>query len=179
MGRRLGSIVVLWLASHVTACDDVRTSASLRLHGDGGSGVTARWTYEDDDVELDLSLTSVRSDAGCSTHASLDVEQAFEDPERHELAPTPCEELELDPSGDLLLDGVATGHDWSLERLEVDVDAKRMALGPWIAPTGERHRFLLESPRCDARRFCECPSVTHVHGVETTVMALGNTCDTP
>lgn len=173
------------LAAASAGCEDARTSSEFERSavdagGDAGAGqqLRASWRYRSPEVDVDIELVSVESAAHCLTSARLRVDEAAAGARVYRLPETPCSELRLGADGDLVLLSSPTGHDWSAEPIDVDLEHELIRMGPWHDP--ERaisYRFALGAPPCADDPSCECPRLERRAGEQTNALELARDCD--
>jgi hypothetical protein len=161
-------------------CGGSAVGSELEVEGRGdGAGTTARgsWTYASTEVDVAAVLFTQRGPDGCTTTAELTIDKATAAPERYRLEATDCSVLALTESGDIVLYGSPTGHDWSPEPLRVDTAEELIELGPWTpAEAGApSYTFTLAAPPCGGD--CDCPFLRRRAGSEDLVLELPRSCD--
>ena len=181
--KRVKSVLwtfVLPVLALALGCGGRATGSKLEVdYDDGGSAAMrarASWTYLS--PEVDVHATLVSETAGeCLTTASLVVDTATSGPETYRLEPTACSLLELQATGDIVLYGSVTGHDWSTETLRVDTERELIELGPWTPPEpgAAAFRFTLAAPDCGGG--CSCPFLRRRTGDQDLMLELARDCD--
>lgn len=140
----------------------------------------AEWTYRSFEVDATLVLVTRVTPESCISIGSLTVNDALSPKQLYELMPTECPMLELTESGDIVLQGDATGHDWSRESLSVDTDAEIITLGPVTLTNAEglaaSYRFTLSSPACPDDSACQCGLLRRIAGTMNLDLSLGRRC---
>ena len=166
------------------ACEDASTSSSFEESAaDAGAGagahqLRAEWRYRSAEVDVDIELITVEGSEQCTTTARLRVDEALEGARVYRLDATPCSDLRLGDDGDLVLRLAPTGHDWSAEAIDVDLDHEVIRMGPWHDEDHAiSYRFALGSPPCSDDPDCECPRIERRAGSETSTLELAHACD--
>jgi hypothetical protein len=124
---------------------------------------------------VDADLMTTRDGSDCRTEGRLFIDQLAAAAEVHQTDPLDCAELELTATGDIVLRGLETGHDWSNEPLDLDRDRELIRLGPWTSPEPSltTFRFELSAPACGA---CTCTQLVRRAGGVDTLLPLGRDC---
>lgn len=171
------------LLAMALGCGPTRTDSSLAVvpaaagaAGAAPESVHAQWSYRSGEVDVDADLMTTRDGDDCRTEGRLLIDSITSAAEVHYTEPLACAELELTASGDILLSGLGTGHDWSTEPLEVDRDRELVRLGPWTSPDEPptAYRFELSAPACGG---CSCTRLVRSAGGVETLLELGRDCD--
>jgi hypothetical protein len=162
-------------------CEDDDASSRLDVtRKDDTVQRRAEWTYRSFEVDVTLVFVTRVSPESCVSTGTLTVDDALSAKALYELLPTDCAELELTETGDIVLKGDPTGHDWSLESLSVDTDAEVVTLGPVTLENAEgqalSYRFTLSSPECPDDRDCSCGLLRRVAGTMNLDLSLGRRC---
>jgi hypothetical protein len=165
----------------VASCGDASTDSSFVVTESDGSGalkLDAVWRYRSPKVDIDIMLTTIEDSETCSTTARLSVDKAVVGTVLHRIGPVGCSEVRLTDMGDLVLHGQTTGHDWSIEPLDVDTDRELIRLGPWLdVASNTDYRFTLASPKCKARPSCECPRLDRDANGDRISLEFGSDCN--
>lgn len=172
---------LLWLGLVALGCgeDDASSRLDVTEHDDVVER-RAEWKYESFSVDVVLTFVTRVDAESCLSTGTLTVDDALSAKARYELAPTECGELELTETGDIVLKGAPTGHDWSLESLSIDTDAEIITLGPVSLPNAEGQvlsfRFALLAPPCPDDPSCDCGILQRFEGSLHTELSLGKRC---
>jgi hypothetical protein len=165
------------------ACGDPSTRSGLEVTEQGdATEFRATWQYSSFELDVDLSLTTLQSEASCESRGTLVVNDVVSASERYALAPTDCALLRLDEHGDIVMSEQPTGHDWTEEPLAVDTEREIMTLGPVALnppDSAERvdHRFTLSNPPCPDDADCSCAALDRFAGDVRLTLPLGRKCD--
>jgi hypothetical protein len=172
----LGGCVLLGCGGH-------EATSGLRISTEGDTTeYRATWEYSSFEVDVVLSLVTAVSAEACSSSATLSVNDVVSATDRYELAPTECNVLLLDETGDIVMSEQPTSHDWTSEELAVDTGREVMTLGPTdvLSPeTGESvtYRFTLSNPPCADDADCKCAALDRFGGEARLTLPLGRKCD--
>jgi hypothetical protein len=172
----------LLLGALALGCGGPDTNGTLtKTTGPNGTvEVSAEWKYESFEVDVDLTLVTRFGPDGCVSVGALVVDDALSARAHYALPATDCSVLELTDTGDIVLQGEATGHDWVTEPLSVDTDAEVITLGPAALtdPDGnpESVRFTLSSPPCPDVPSCKCGLLRRIAGGMNLDLSLGRRC---
>ena len=147
-----------------------------------GDQITDRysWRYRSFKVDVDLVVETVQDPNGCSTKATLEVDELASFSDRFRLPPTSCETLQLTAAGDIVLYTRETGIDWREEDLKVDTGSERVRIGPVTRQSDSGpilFQFVMAGPACDDDSDCRCGYIESRQGSEYERLALGRTCD--
>jgi hypothetical protein len=142
----------------------------------------AEWHHRSFEVDADLTLVTVEGPERCVSTGSLVVNDLVSEESSYRLEPTGCEALQLTAGGDIVLQGAATGHDWTRETLSVDTEQEIVMLGP--VPTTDpetgiavSYRFTLSAPPCPDAPDCDCAALQRLGGATAYLLDLGRKCD--
>ena len=185
MNERAAAMLCALAVAGNGGCEDARSSSTFEQSAadagsDAGDAVQLRasWRYRSPGVDVDIELISVVAEQSCVTTARLRVDEAAAGAQVYRLPATPCSDLRLGADGDLVLLSSPTGHDWSSEAIDVDVDRELIRMGPWHDPEREiSYRFALGAPPCADDASCECPRLERRAGEQTTGLPLARDCD--
>ena len=142
----------------------------------------ADWTYRSFDVDVDLTLSTVERSETCRSTAKLVINDVVSATDTYELGATDCTALRLTDTGDIVLQGQSTAHDWSSEALKVDTERELILLGPVATgdpETGQatNFRFTLGAPPCSDNPDCDCGALRRYGGPAELSLDLGRRCD--
>lgn len=167
----------------LAACGGSETANQLEVSmHDEDVESRAEWTYRSFSVDVDLTLTTVEGPDACTSSGTLVVNDAVSTTDTYRLKRTDCSILRLTDAGDIVLQGHATGHDWTGEALRVDTDRELVLLGPIATDdpeTGSPAAFLftLAAPPCADNPDCDCGALRRQGGPSELSLDLGRTCD--
>ncbi len=168
----------------LTGCEGTDTTSSFATSDTAdGHEIQSVWTYRSFKVDVDLTLTTLEGEpSACSTTAKLVVNDVVSSTRRYALPATDCSVLRLTDSGDIVFYGQATGHDWTLERLEVDTGDESISLGPVssTAPGADESmtfRFTLAAPPCPDDDDCDCGALRRFSEDGELALELGRICE--
>ncbi len=140
----------------------------------------ATWPYASFEVDVELVLVTTITPEGCTSRGTLTVDEALSAVTRYSLAPTDCSELELTETGDIIIKGDPTGHDWIPESLSVDTDDEVITLGPATGKNADgeptTYVFALSSPPCPEQPSCGCGLLRRVSAARILELSLGRRC---
>jgi len=173
---------LLALGAFTLGCGDDAGSGTLVVTKptDDTTELRAHWPYTSFEVDVDLTLVTRISPEGCASTASLTVDEALSSPSHYSLPPTDCTELELTESGDIVVTGDPTGHDWTSEALDVNTDDEVIVLGPALCTNADgesvTYTFTLSSPPCPDDPDCSCGILRRSGGGMNLDLSLGKRC---
>ena len=173
---------VLLLSALALGCGGPDTNGRLTKTKGANDTVELRaeWTYGSFEVDVDLTLVTRVGPDSCVSVGTLTVDEALSAKTRYDLPSTDCSVLELSDTGDIVLQGQATEHDWVNEPLSVDTDAKIVTLGPATLTdadgNAESVRFTLSSPACADDPSCKCGLLRRTAGSMNLDLSLGKRC---